>query len=246
MHAIDRPGKLKPGDSRNSVMTRAKVLAKTIPVVGPALTLLYRNFHPFIDSQHYWQSRYQNGGDSGRGSYGRLAQFKAEVLNTFIAEHGVQSVVEFGCGDGNQLSLGQYRAYVGFDPAPVVIQHCRDRFAEDSTKTFELLDGNFVAGRCRAELALSLDVIYHLIEDSVFEAHMQAIFKAAGRYVIIYSDDRERPSSSAHIRHRRFSPWISNHCREWRLIEHIPNRYPYNETDPDSSWADFWIYGQAT
>jgi hypothetical protein len=230
----------------------AKSLIKRIPVAGPAITRIYRSlqyrqfsagdFEAF-DSREFWRARYREGGHSGAGSYGRLAQFKAEILNQFVQEHNVRSVIEFGSGDGNQLSLAQYPSYIGFDPSSDAIDRCRHRFANDSSKTFYILDSRFIPGKCRAELALSLDVLYHLVEDSVFQKYMHNLFAAADRYVIIYSDDAERPSSAAHVRHRCFSTWIVAHRPEWKLVQHIPNRYPYTEAHPaDTTFADFWIY----
>ena len=54
-------------------------------------------------SDQLWEKRYAKGGNSGAGSYGKLAVYKAKVLNEFIEENKneVNSVVEFGCGDGN-------------------------------------------------------------------------------------------------------------------------------------------------
>ena len=49
------------------------------------------------------------------------------------------------------------------------------------------------AGVFTADLALSLDVIYHLTEDTVFEAYMRHLFAAGSRFVIIYATDREIP-----------------------------------------------------
>ncbi|MCL2283845.1 MAG: glycosyltransferase family 92 protein [Fibromonadales bacterium] len=79
-------------------------------------------YYPFIqkylrrikafDSGKYWEERYANGGNSGDGSYNCLAQFKAEILNDFVKEHSVNSAIEFGCGDGSQLSLVKYPKYL--------------------------------------------------------------------------------------------------------------------------------------
>ena len=69
----------------------------------------------FRHSAQYWDDRYRLAGNSGAGSYGRLADFKANVLNEFVAREKIASVVEFGCGDGNQLSLSRYPRYTGFD-----------------------------------------------------------------------------------------------------------------------------------
>ena len=34
----------------------------------------------FPGSQNYWRKRYAMGGNSGKGSYGKSAEFKAEIL----------------------------------------------------------------------------------------------------------------------------------------------------------------------
>jgi hypothetical protein len=40
------------------------------------------HFRPcFSGTQSYWEERYANGGNSGQGSAGQLADFKAEILN---------------------------------------------------------------------------------------------------------------------------------------------------------------------
>ena len=40
-----------------------------------------------IDSKNYWEKRYLKGGDSGDGSYGKLAEFKAKIMNRFVKEN---------------------------------------------------------------------------------------------------------------------------------------------------------------
>ena len=54
------------------------------------------------------EKRYSAGGNSGAGSYSQLAEFKAQVLNRFVATHDVKHIIEFGSGDGNQLALAEY------------------------------------------------------------------------------------------------------------------------------------------
>lgn len=206
----------------------------------------------FPGTLRYWESRYASGRDSGDGSYGRLASFKAEVVNRFVEERGIGSVVELGCGDGAQLSLARYPEYVGVDVSRTAVRLCRERFADDPAKRFlwydpEDRENGHLPG---AELALSLDVIYHLVEDRIYERYMRDLFGAAQRYVIIYSCDDDEPSQVPYVRHRCFTPWVRRHLPEWRLLEHVPNPYPF---DPDNSvreWhatsvADFYIYERA-
>jgi SAM-dependent methyltransferase len=169
----------------------------------------------FNGSAEYWDRRYRLGSDSGAGSYGQTAVRKAAFLNAFVAEHHVQSVIEFGCGDGNQLSLAEYPSYVGLDVSPEAVRACQARFAGDATSQFKVVadyDGE------QADLALSLDVIYHLVEDCVFEDYMRLLFGAAERYVIIFSSNTNRriPVDRAHVRHRRFTDWTARQD-SWKL-----------------------------
>jgi SAM-dependent methyltransferase len=196
-----------------------------------------------FDSALFWDTHYAQGGTSGTGSSGRLAQFKADVVNRLIVRYGIRCAVELGCGDGRQAALIRYPSYLGFDTSPAAIEMCRERFADDPTKAFRTYrSGDAI--RDRADLALSLDVIYHLLEDSVYEQYMLDLFAVATRYVAIYSSDSTADSEWPEVRHRRFTKWVANHESGWKLIRHIPNRYPYVYGDPDSSWADFYIYGR--
>lgn len=197
----------------------------------------------FETSSNYWEQRYASGGNSGAGSYRELAAFKSEVLNAFVDKYHVASVIELGCGDGNQLALANYPRYRGFDVSQTVLEKCRQTFAADSSKSFHhVADYDGV----QADLALSLDVIYHLVEDPVFEAHMNLLFDAASRYVIIYSSNSADNGQlqSAHVRHRPFSDWVDANRPAWKLIEHIPNRYPSKRLLGGGSFASFHIYAR--
>lgn len=96
----------------------------------------------------------------------------------------------------------------------------------------------------KAELSLSLDVIYHLIENEVFDHYMRNLFGAARCYVIIYSSnlDEERGNSLNHIRHRKFTNWINENISGWKIKNIIPNKYPYKGDYKRGSLADFYIY----
>ena len=133
------------------------------PLPGVKRLSLLRQRLSFTGSAHYWERNYAHGGTSGDGSYGVLAQAKAEFLNAFVRENDLRSVTEFGCGDGHQLSLAEYPRYVGLDVSPAAIGLCKPLFAQDPTKSFFLYDGAcFVdhAGLFTADLALSLDVVF--------------------------------------------------------------------------------------
>lgn len=202
---------------------------------------IFRGNRSFRTSGEYWEQRYRNGGNSGAGSYSRLAAFKAEVLNHFVATHHVDTVIEFGSGDGAQLTLAAYPRYTGVDVSNAAVESTRQRFAAEPSMRFihtsELTPGD------RAELALSLDVVYHLVEDPVFDAYMRQLFDAGTRYVIIYSSNTEKSWPNPHVRHREFVSWVQTNRADFELAEVIPNRYPYSTSDPENtSFADFYIF----
>lgn len=197
----------------------------------------------FSNSVNYWEKRYAKGANSGAGSYGRLAEFKAQFLNSFVEEHGVKSVVELGCGDGNQLSLAKYPEYTGLDVARTAVEICERRFDGDASKRFFVHTGG---DECKAdfsaEMAMSLDVIYHLVEDESFNRYMADLFSFATRFVVIYSSNYHGTEPVAHVRHRKFTDWVEKNTG-WKLEQHTPNPFPYDVTRPaDTSWADFYVF----
>ncbi|NJO90456.1 MAG: hypothetical protein HC831_16995 [Chloroflexia bacterium] len=94
-----------------------------------------------------------------------------------------------------------------------------------------------------AELILSLDVIYHLVENSVFNAHLEQLFSTSLKYVIIYSSNTDDNAGfNVHVKHRRFTDYIEANYRNWGLVKYIPNKYPYNRDTEEGSFADFYIF----
>jgi SAM-dependent methyltransferase len=223
-----------------------KDVVRRVPVLG-SLALRGSGFvrrYRFKGSKQYWEQRYQDGGTSGQGSMSHLASFKADTLNAFVASHDVQSVIEFGCGDGRQLALARYPRYIGLDVSPSAIRQCGERYRDDATKSFlsYVPDAFFDRARVlRADMSLSLDVIFHLVEDAVFDGYMRYLFAAGARYVAIFSSDRDEPSFQPHVRHRKFTEWVKANAPEFRLIEQVQN--PHKGMDPATeSFADFAFY----
>jgi hypothetical protein len=226
---------------------KARKLARRIPI----LRALQKRVHedaakskpgrrPFPGSAAYWEQRYAGGGDSGVGSYTKFAGFKAEVLNAFVASNNIDTVIELGCGDGNQLSLANYPRYLGFDVSTTAVDLCLSKFADDKSKSFKLL--HQYAGET-ADLTISLDVLFHLIEDDRFEEHMRLLFNSAARFVIIYSSDTDvNDHRDSHVKHRNFTKWIQANVSGWSLDRRIANRYPYAGDYKKGSFADFYIY----
>lgn len=195
----------------------------------------------FPGSTSYWEQRYAVGGDSGAGSYGEIARFKARELNAFVREQGIRSVLEFGSGDGHQLSLADYPSYVGLDVSRTAVNKCRDLYVGDKSKEFYLYDS--LTWRQQdfrtADLTMSLDVIYHLVEDLTYRAHMEHLFDAGDRFVAIFAADNEISDSASHVRHRKFSTWIGENRPDFTLLRRVRN--PHIGKD---SVADLYLYAR--
>jgi hypothetical protein len=96
--------------------------------------------------------------------------------------------------------------------------------------------------RLQADLALSLDVIFHLVEEDVFVAYMRDLFACARDYVVVYSSDFDMSGPEPHMRHRAFTGWIETNEPGWTLAEHTANPYPYDERAGAGSLSDFFVY----
>ena len=196
-----------------------------------------------FDATRYWERRYAAGGTSGEGSYGRLADFKAKVINDFVVEHDVQSAIEFGCGDGNQLSLLRVPRYIGLDVSASAVRRCIERYSADSSKSFFLFDAKSfrdTSGVFVAELVLSLDVIYHLVSDEEFEAYMRHACAASRRYLMLYTTDVDS-AEAGHQRHRAVSKWMQRRSDFVRVLR-LENPYAGSEDGQERSDAAFFIY----
>jgi len=187
-----------------------------------------------LSSREYWETRYAEGGNSGSGSEGENAVWKATFINDFVASHDVRDVIEFGCGDGRQLALANYPQYTGLDVSKTAVLMCEQRFPQHSFHTLPL------PFPFAADLVLSLDVTYHLVEDDVFEQHMGDVFGSALRWVILYTTDSDTIDpdyrTAPHVRHRPVVEHVIAAFPLWELQEFVGNPAPH------MGGSDFYVY----
>lgn len=178
-----------------------------------------KNYKIMFDLQSYWDNRYKTGGNSGAGSYGQEAQIKADYINEVIRKYSIQTIQEYGVGDGHNMSMYYgYKQFNGYDIAPhsielcktnLLVNHAKCRFTSDITK----VDKN-------ADLALNLDVLLHQVEDKDYYDLLNLIFKANHMYILLYTPDREEsPKSAAHVRYRKVQDDVARLYPEHKLID---------------------------
>lgn len=193
----------------------------------------------FDGSAEYWDERYRLGGNSGTGSYGAVARFKAAFLNRFVTENGIETVLELGCGDGAQLALSKYPNYIGLDVSKTAVDKCAKMFTLDDSKYFSIYDkkhSDLLSKFLISDVTLSQDVIYHLVEDDAYESYLRLMFGASRRFAIFFSSNKDEKTIWPHVRHRKFTEYAQLNFPNFQLME-IENN-PHS----DESFADFYVF----
>lgn len=192
----------------------------------------------FPGSARYWELRYRTGGTSGAGSYGAEAAYKTEFLNTFFKKNDIHEVIDFGCGDGNQIAGLTIARYTGIDVSPAAVRRCAERYKNDATKTF-LTTNDFQPGSYQC--AISLDVLYHLVEPEQFTAYLDRLFSSSDMWVVIYASDTSDSARlrGRHVVRRPFTPVIRDRFPDFELVDAPPRP---GDLDNPGADASFYIF----
>jgi SAM-dependent methyltransferase len=196
----------------------------------------------FFKSSAYWENRYKTGGNSGAGSYNQIAQDKGNFINGFIQEHNIKRLLDYGCGDGNQLGYIKVENYLGVDISKTAVALCREKHKHRPNTAFLVYDPQTFqseAARFGPELTLSMDVIFHLVEDEVFANYIRELFGSSRRYVVIYSTNFDRKYESPHQVDRAFTNYISDAIPDWELVKIIDNPHKNKDT-----FCDYFVYAR--
>lgn len=187
-----------------------------------------------FDYKQYWEVTYSNNGNSGAGSYGILAEFKAHVVSDFVPDYPNINVIEFGCGDGHQLSLMHYRKYLGLDVSKTAIATCASLFDSDSSKSFLVYDPKHFQGRLRADLVVCLDVLYHITDEEDFVKTLDDIFSCRSPRIALYTRLPDAvPSNVETICDRDIFKYLAKYS------ERILSMRIVKQKHPELSSADF-------
>ena len=132
--------------------------------------------------------------------------------------------------------------------SPTAIKLCIARFKEDQTKSFFLFDQDCFldnGGRMVCDCSLSLDVLYHLVEEDVYWKYLDILFSSAKKFVVIYAANLTLPQMTSHELYREFTKDISVRYPQWRLEEIKKNKAPaINYEDQEGSLADFFLFSK--
>ena len=148
-------------------------------------------------------------------------------------------------GAGTQRSLQFFK--IGKTNVPIELIHAiaivkkaaaivNQKYKDITNKNFITYD-EYYKNSNKYDLSLSLDVIYHLVEDEIYEKYMKDLFSSTNKFVIIYSTNwNDDKYNGSHVYHRKFTEYIDINFLNAKLIHHEPNKYPSLST------AEFYIY----
>jgi hypothetical protein len=160
----------------------------------------------------YWNRRYREGRTSGAGSEGEEGAYKARYVSEFIRDNEIASVIDWGCGDGQVLALVDLHGalYHGVDCSRTIVDRMSRKFPEHS---FSIDEGT----QPTAELALSMDVLFHLPSDHDYIEYLNSLFGRARRFVVIYATNYAGGRTARHVFRREFTPDIAERFPKWEL-----------------------------
>ena len=164
-----------------------------------------------FDSSSYWESRYASGGNSGAGSYGDCLEHKKNVLATILHKHGICTIADFGCGDGTVIGLFPQLgllSYTGYDVSSTALDRLRSQGWPSNYSFKHMQQHRKEEG---ADLALSLDVFFHLVDDQVAQGYLDTLFCGAYTRVLLLSWN----ASIVGTTHT-----VGNHVRYRDVLEH--------------------------
>lgn len=193
-----------------------------------------------FDVASYWDRRYLQGRTSGAGSEGEFARAKAEQVRRVIERERVTSIIDWGAGDGHVLGLVDPQVpYLGVDISRLAVTRLRRSFPHHSFALAANYRGQ------RADLALSLDVIFHLVNDLDYQAYLHRLFGSAERLVLIHSTNHDGETTGRHVRWRHWTPDVADWYPDWRLSERtvsLAASMSGHGPDDDPSRLGFYLY----
>lgn len=181
------------------------------------------------NSEQYWISRYNDGGNSGLGSVGALLKFKADFINDFIRENDIHTVTDFGHGDLALANLFVGARYTGIDIFDAGSRNVNGLTLVKSR--FDQYNGE------STDLVTCIDVLYHIIrgEQDYLFASIDKMIEVANKFVIIYAQDSRIPNNMAN--HMWNGPWLQY------ILENKHVELVYEQQNPISgTTAKFFVF----
>ena len=138
----------------------------------------------------YWNMRYQEGGNSGRGSIGKYRNWKWNKIHQVIGSF--RDVIDVGCGDlkfwehpiAKIMVKGQEGfKYLGIDISDFIINKNKvfaPKFDFICAPSHDKIPR-------RSPVVLCLDLLFHIMDDGNFESTLERVCEASNQWIVIYT-----------------------------------------------------------
>jgi len=197
------------------------------------------------ETANYWERRYSSGGMSNTQDvvdqhvfptlYKWRSVWLRHIFKHATAEGRPLSVLDLGVGDGRQafniLCGGQVESLTGLDVSWFTVHALENRLNSDRPLGCADMDVYWYDGfilpqeihGLTFDVTLSLQVVFHLLEDALFERYMALLFMLAREVVVVHAPDIDDALPQiAHMRYRRFSSWVATWRPDWELKLRVP------------------------
>jgi hypothetical protein len=134
-------------------------------------------------SNEYWDTRYKNKGNSGRGSRGLLRFWKWRIIKRYLNINEA-SVIDVGCGDLAFWGEKSCNKYTGIDISPTIIEINKNKkpnweFIVGNAETFQKMPA--------AEVVFCFDILFHILNDQVYKKILDNLVIYSNKYVFVYT-----------------------------------------------------------
>lgn len=186
--------------------------------------------------KEYWDGRYKERLGSGEGSRGDLLEYKAKYLNDLFKKYEVESVFDFGCGDGYLANLLECKQYFGVDISQHAAQQCRELVKKPNFVFEQGHFGNYGADVIKrkfnnlfgvdVDAVMCIDVLYHIMDENLVEIVLQSMFGAKAKIVITYTIPNKNMDGKKHggIFHFNTNRILDKVTQGYLLISHTQPR----------------------
>jgi hypothetical protein len=133
---------------------------------------------------NYWEERDQSGGTSGKGSVGRLREWKWQVIEEFAGH--VDDVIDVGCGDLTFWEGKTCKRYTGIDISDFIIN-------KNKTKRpgWDFIQGDSSKNQpIRARIVFCFDHLFHIMNDETFNCILYNLTQYSIEWIFVYTWNR--------------------------------------------------------
>ncbi len=138
-----------------------------------------------FDNRQFWNRRYATDPEKGSGPGSRCENLtlKNDLIKNTVEKHGIESILDIGCGDIAILEGLQIGSYTGIDISDLIVE--RNKKLRPEWKFLRANVADSATELPAADLVLCLDVLIHQKSRNAYEQILRRAIAAARRLVLV-------------------------------------------------------------